>query len=143
VPTDAEISSNIENILLWQPNIDSTDINVIVENGWVILRGSVDALWKKARAEELVLGLSGVLGITNELAIVPTKDYADQAIAEDIESAMERNYTIDQNSVDVKVENGRVTLTGSVDSLAAFRRAQRIVQNTLGVVTVDNKLAIR
>jgi hyperosmotically inducible protein len=143
VPTDAEIRSNINDLLLWQPDIDSTDIDVSVENGWVTLRGSVDAYWKKVRAEELALGLSGVLGITNELAIVPTRRIEDKTIAEDIEAALERQFNIDQDLIDVKVENGKVTLAGSVGSLPAFRAAQMIAGNTLGVLMVDNELTIR
>ncbi len=143
LPVDTEIQSNIENLLLWQPNIDSSSIEVIVENGWVTLRGSVDAYWKKTRVEEIALGLNGVLGIVNELAVVPTKKHEDHTIAEDIEAAMERNFNIDVDLVDIKVENGHVILTGSVPSLPAFRTAQRIVENTLGVVSVDNELVIR
>ena len=140
VPTDIEIKSNIESVLLWQPNIDSTDINITAENGWVILRGSVDAFWKKVRAEELALGLNGVLGVTDELAVVPTEKYTDKTIAEDIESAMERNFNIVVDLIDVEVENGKVTLTGSVTSLPAFRAAQNIAENTPGVLMVDNEL---
>jgi hyperosmotically inducible protein len=143
VPTDIEIKSNIESVLLWQPNIDSTDINITAENGWVILRGSVDAFWKKVRAEELALGLNGVLGVTDELAVVPTEKYTDKTIAEDIESAMERNFNIVVDLIDVEVENGKVTLTGSVTSLPAFRAAQKIAENTPGVLMVDNELVIR
>lgn len=143
IPTDAEIKSNIENTLLWQPNIDSADIDVSVANGWVTLRGNVDVFWKKVRVEELALSLSGVLGITNEISIVPTKEFTDKAVAEDIESAMERNSVIDQDMIDVEVEKGRVTLTGSVDSLPAFRAVQRIAENTPGVLMVNNELMIR
>jgi hyperosmotically inducible protein len=143
VPTDIEIKSNIESVLLWQPNIDSTDINITAENGWVILRGSVDAFWKKVRAEELALGLNGVLGVTDELAVVPTEKYTDKTIAEDIEAAMERNFNIVVDLIDVEVENGKVTLTGSVTSLPAFRAAQKIAENTPGVLMVDNELVIR
>jgi hyperosmotically inducible protein len=142
-PSDVEIKTNIENILLWQPNIDSTDIDVTVNSGWVMLYGSVDAYWKKVRAEELILGLNGVLGLTNELAIVPTERIEDKTIAEDIEAALERQFNIDQNLIDVKVENGQVTLSGSVGSLLAFRAAQRIAENTLGVLIVNNELVIR
>jgi hyperosmotically inducible protein len=143
VPTDIEIKSNIESVLLWQPNIDSTDINITAENGWVILRGSVDAFWKKVRAEELALGLNGVLGVTDELAVVPTEKYTDKTIAEDIEAAMERNFNIVVDLIDVEVENGKVTLTGSVTSLPAFRAAQKIAENTPSVLMVDNELVIR
>lgn len=143
VPADAEILSNIENLLLWQPNIDSTDMDVIVENGWVTLRGSVDAFWKKIRAEELAMDLAGVLGITNELAVVPTEKFEDKTIAQDIEAAMERNANINTDLIDVEVENGKVTLTGSVPSLKALRSAQRIAEHTPGVLMVDNEIAIR
>jgi len=143
VPEDSKIKENIENLLLWQPNIDSTDIDVSVNNGWITLRGSVDAYWKKVRAEALILNLSGVMGITNELAVVPTEKLMDKAIADDIEAAMERDFNIDVDLIDVKVENGRVTLTGSVPSLPAFRSVQRIVENTPGVLMFDNELVIR
>ena len=103
----------------------------------------VNAYWKKVRAEALVLNLSGVMGLTNELAVVPTEKMMDKAIAENIEAAMERDYNIDLDLIDVKVENCTVTLTGSVPSLPAFRSAQKIVENTPGVLMFDNELVVR
>lgn len=143
LPVDSELKTNIENILLLQPDIDSTDIDIKVRNGDVILSGSVDAFWKKVRAEELVFGVKGVVGVTNELAVVPTQEITDKAIAEDIESAMERHFELDPDLIDMKVENGKVTLSGSVSSLPSFRAAQKIAQNTPGVIMVDNELVIR
>lgn len=142
MPSDEEIKNNIQNTLLWQPDIDSTNIEAAVNGGWVTLRGSVDAYWKKVRSEELVLSLNGVLGTTNELAVVPTHKHEDMAVAKDIEAAMDRNGDIEADLVDVKVENGTVTLTGSVRSLPAFRSAQRIAETTLGVLMVCNGLVI-
>ena len=112
-------------------------------NGRVTLRGSVDTLWKKIRIEELTLGLNGVLGITNELAVVPTERYVDKAIAEDIEAALDRNVNIDVDLIELKVENGKVTLSGTVGSLPDFRAAQKIAENTPGMLMVDNELIIR
>ena len=133
LPPDDELEVNIKNILLWQPNIDSAELDVSVENGWVTLRGTVDTYWKKVKAGELTLGLSGVLGITNEIAVVPSESYTDKAIADDIESAMERNFNLDQSMIDVAVENGRITLTGSVRSLVDYKASQKIAENTLCV----------
>lgn len=143
IPTDVEIKANVESLLLWQPDIDSMNIDVTVNKGWVKINGNVDAYWKKVRVEKLILGLNGVLGITNDLAIVPTKTTEDKIIAQDIEAALERQYNIDQDLIDLKVENGQVTLTGSVGSLMAFRAAQRIAENTLGVLLINNALVIR
>ncbi len=143
VPTDIDIRANIENVLLWQPDIDSTNIDVAVENGWVTLKGSVHAFWQKVRAEELILSLSGVLGLTNELAVVPTEKFVDKAIADSIEAALDRDFNVDADLIDVRVENGKVTLTGSVPSLPAFRAVKRIVESTPGVLMVENELIIR
>lgn len=143
IPSDADIKKNLENLLLWQPNIDSTDIRVSVDNGWVKLTGSVDAYWKKVRCEGLALGINGVVGLTSEVAVVPTKDVSDKIIADDILAAMERNIQIDVDLIDVQVENGQVTLNGTVYSLPAFNAARRIAENTFGVLNVDNQLSIR
>ncbi len=142
-PPDSEIQSRVENVLLWQHFIDFTEMEVDVDNGWVTLRGTVDAYWKKVRTEEVVLGVAGVLGVTNELAIVPTKDLDDKIIAEDITAALERNIHTDVDLIDVEVEDGTVTLSGSVPSLPAYRMAERIAENTFGVVMVINELVIR
>jgi len=143
MPSDARIIANIHNLLFQQPDIDSTDIDITVEDGRVVFRGSVDALSKKVRVEELTMGVSGVLGIINELVVVPTNQIADKAVAEAIEAALERRYNVDEDTINVTVENGRVTLAGTVDSRDAFLAAQRTAENTLGVLAVDNELSIR
>ncbi len=143
VPADSHIKSNIENLLRWQPNIDSTDIQVSVDRGWVTLQGSVDAYWKKVRAEDLALGLSGVAGVSNELAVVPSKDVEDMAIAQDIHDAFIRNASVSPDLVDIQVEDGKVILSGSVPSLQAFSAAERIARKTLGVRKIDNRLVIQ
>lgn len=52
-PIDAGIKSKIRNVLNWNPNIDASNINVSVDAGHVTLEGTIDALWKKIRAERL------------------------------------------------------------------------------------------
>ena len=142
-PSDTEIKANIESVLLWQPKIDSLDIDVSVENGSVTLRGSVDSYVKKVRAEELALALSGVLKIKNELAVVPTRGFTDKAIANDIEFSLKRNVSVDVDLIDVKVENGKVTLSGIVSSLPTLCAVKKIVENTPGVIMVSSELVIR
>jgi osmotically-inducible protein OsmY len=143
VPSCAEIKASIERVLLWQPDIDSLDIDVSMEDGAVVLQGSVDAYWKKIRAEELALALSGVSSIRNELAVVPSGAYTDKAIADDIESALKQNIGADVDSIEVRVENGKVALSGSVSSLPALYAAEKIVENTPGVILYSTELVVR
>ncbi len=142
VPTDTEIKSNVESTLTWNASVDSTAIDVSVTNGTVTLEGTVDEYWQRWKAEDLVSDLSGVITVENHLTVVPTESYVDKDIAEDIEAALERNLYVDAENVTVKVENGAVTLTGTLPTYNARRRAYSAAANTLGVVEVNNNIVV-
>ncbi len=67
----------------------------------------------------------------------------DGRIADDIVAALELSIPDDAGSIDVRVNNGEVTLSGTVSSLLAFRLAQKMAETTPGVPAVDNDLEIR
>ena len=83
-PIDDEILNTIENLLAWIPYIDSSKINISVDGGLVTLEGSVDTYWKKIRIEDIIFDIKGVNRISNKLSIVPTKDFIDEQIANNI-----------------------------------------------------------
>jgi len=143
VPADSEIAANLMNIISWDSDLENADIDVSVKDGWVTLRGTVNAYWKKLCAEELASTPTGVHGVTNELAVVPSGSYEDKLIADSIVAALERNTHGDVEFINVQVNRGEVTLTGSVSSLPAFRAAQQAAEYTPGVVAVNNDLTIR
>jgi len=143
VPADAQVGTNLANIISWDSDLENADIDASIEDGWVTLRGAVDAYWKKLRAEELASTLTGVHGVTNELAVVPSRSYEDKLVADSLVAALERTIPSDVEFVNVQVDRGEVTLTGSVSSLPAFRAAQQTAEYTPGVVAVNNELTIR
>ncbi len=142
-PPDDEIQENVANVLRGDFDLEDADVDVYIAQGWVTLRGAVDAHWKKQKAADMVSTLAGVRGITNELAVVPSRTYEDKLIADSIVAALERNIPVDARAVDVRVNGGEVTLSGAVSSLPAFRAAQAISEDTPGVVAVNNDLEIR
>ncbi len=66
----------------------------------------------------------------------------DDRIADSIVVALELSIPDDVGSIDVRVNDGEVTLSGAVSSLLAFRIAQRFAEGTPGVVAVNNDLEI-
>ena len=142
-PPDEEIRENVANIIYWDSDLKDADIAVFVVEGWLTLRGTVDAYWKKQRAQETASMLTGVRGITNELAVVPSRTYEDRLIADSIIAALERNVQVDASTIHVNVNGGEVTLSGVVWSLPVFRAAQATAEDTPGVVAVNNDLEIR
>lgn len=141
VPSDEEIQDDIENILLWDTDIDSTKIDVSVNDNEVTLEGSVDAYWKIYAAERLA-DTTGVYSIENKLAVVPSEDEEDEVIAESIVNALTRNVDVNSEDVEVKVKNGEVTLRGTVSSWSAYRAAEESSFFTAGVTDVDNLIEI-
>ncbi len=142
IPTDKEIRDQIENTLLWNTDIDTLKIDIEVENQWATLKGDVESYWKKYLAEQKALGTRGVVGVTNEIAVVPTEKVTDEAIAEDIIKAIERNVNVVAENVTVKVEDGEVTLTGSVPDWSAKNSAFMESISAWGVKNVVNKIII-
>lgn len=141
LPSDSQLESNIRDAMLWDPDVDSTKIDISVSAGVVTLEGDVDSYWKISRAEDNA-NLLGVVAVKNKLAVVPEEDILDEDIAEDIVNALTRNYLTDIDDITVKVEDGSVTLTGSVTSWTAFRSAEDTAFFTAGVREVDNQLQI-
>ena len=143
LPPDGQIMSNVEDTFRWDPELNDAEIDVIVIDGWVTLRGTVDAYWKKARAQGKAAGITGVVGVTNELAVVPSRDLADVGIAEAIVSAIERDMRVSAKDVTVQVDDGRVTLSGIVPDWRARAAAENAAHYTGGVVDVENEIVIK
>ncbi|WP_138429336.1 BON domain-containing protein [Fodinibius saliphilus] len=142
VPTDEQIKNNVVTALALDGDLKSYKIDVDVKQGWVTLEGTVNAYWEKIHAKNEVLELNGVIGVTNNLGVVPTGDYMDESIAKDIVSALERNVNIFADDVNIRVENGNVTLEGTVETSKAKNAAFDSALYTPGVVSVDNKIMV-
>lgn len=65
---------------------------------------------------------------------------SDDRIREDINERLTQHPDIDASEIDVRVENGEVTLTGTVDERHAKRLAEDIAEGVSGVKDVHNQL---
>ena len=137
-PSDEQIRKSIEHLLEWNSSIDSKHVRVRVENGIVTLEGSVDALWRKFHAEDVLMQLTGVAGINNKLTVVPTKDVSDELIAESLNNALSRNPMINADAIEVRVANGVVRLGGAVPNWTARQIVYNSALNTFGAIGVDD-----
>jgi hypothetical protein len=68
---------------------------------------------------------------------------SDDRIREDISDRLSDDDNIDASNLEIRVENGQVTLTGEVDSKFAKRRAEDIAEEVSGVSDVQNNLRLR
>ncbi len=67
---------------------------------------------------------------------------SDDRIKEDINDRLTDDYYLDASDIDVEVNNGEVTLTGTVDSRYAKRRAEDIAEDISGVTHCENRIRV-
>ena len=67
---------------------------------------------------------------------------SDQHIDDDVRRRLTQHGHLDASNIDVKVNNGEVTLTGSVDSRHDKRMAENVADSVSGVKDVHNNLMI-
>jgi osmotically-inducible protein OsmY len=121
---DAELRNAVEDALLRDPATESYEVSVSVTNGTVSLAGTVDSWQERELCGTVAKGVSGVRGIENILAVDYKTDRPDFEIKEEIEARMQNDILVDDLLVDVQVDDGEVTLDGSVGSLAESYRAR-------------------
>ncbi len=143
--TDYQIKEDVLDELAWQPNIDETQIGVIVEKGVVTLSGVVNNYSKKLDAEKAAKRVEGVKAVALDIEVKYGTDFkkTDKEIAKAIVEAFEWNSAVPQDDIKIKVENGWVYLTGEVQWNYQKSAAKNAVENLLGVVGVRNLITLK
>lgn len=143
--TDAQIKMDVLDELKWQPNVDETQIGVIVENGVVTLSGVVNDYSKKTAAERAAKRVSGVKAVAEDIEVKYGESYkkTDKEIAKAVVNALEWNASVPDDKITVKVEDGWVYLNGEVEWSYQRDAAKRTVEHLLGVKHVANNISIK
>ncbi|MEO8281180.1 MAG: BON domain-containing protein [Ideonella sp.] len=138
--SDADIAQSAKNIIGWTSSLPADAVKVMVEGGWLTLSGDVEWQFQRQDAADSVRYLSGVTGVSNQIAIKPT--LAATAVKSDIEAALKRRATDDANTISVAVKGGDVTLTGTVHSWDERDLAKRSAWGSSGVRNVVDKMTL-
>ena len=143
--TDKVLRQTIVDELDFEPSVDSANIGVAVDNGVVTLTGHVASYAEKVAAERAVERIKGVRAIAEKIEVryPGHKRTSDDEIAERALSIIGWNIQVPKDSVHVKVENGWVTLTGTVEWQYQRVAAESAVRGLSGVVTVENLIDVR
>lgn len=111
---DTDIARAAESALRWHTVLPREAVQVTVDKGWITLRGQVDWAFQRRDAEEAVRNLVGVIGVSDEIALKqrPTPAGIEQRIRE----ALTRQAQREAKHMDIRVDDGIVTLRGTVHS---------------------------
>jgi osmotically-inducible protein OsmY len=141
--SDTDISQDILRRFLNSADLKPGGIQVKVVDGNVTLSGQVDSWSRQKEAELLAAEVRGVKSVINEVEIHYKKNRSDDAIKKDVISAIGRDAYLYGLPISVSVEDGIVTLKGSVGNAHQKDRASDDSLGVENVKDVKNELDVR
>ncbi len=139
--TDAEIADVAESALRTNVSVPADRLKLVVQSGWILLEGEVVLQYQRQAAEDALVHLPGVKGITNNIVV------NSQASANDVQNriqdAIRRRAQLDASNITVKSADGTVTLEGRVHSWDERMQAETAAWQAPGVLQIIDHLEVQ
>ena len=143
--TDAEIQKDVIDELKWEPSLQAGEVGVAVKNGVVTLSGTLNSYFKKTMAEKAASRVAGVKAVAEDIEVHTTTPLFknDSELAQAILNSLKWLSAVNDEKIKVKVDDGYVTLEGTVDWRYQRVAAINAVENITGVKNVINKIQVK
>lgn len=141
-PNDAEITQAVTAEISHDPAVEAEAVGVTTADGVVTLKGTVESLLLKNRAERIAETAKGVRSVVNLLEVEPAQGRSDREIRRDVEAALLTDPAADSYEILTEVSDGIVTLTGTVDSFAEKLLAESVAESVRGVRGIVDEIAL-
>jgi len=140
---DTDLTSDVSDELFWDPKVDNTAVAVSADNGKITLRGTVGSLREKREAQKAAQRVFGVISVDNKLQVKLMNDdkRADAELRGDVLQALMLDSLVPK-TVDVKVEDAFVTLTGTANWQYQRDEADFVASNIVGTLDVFDEIEI-
>ncbi len=131
-----------------QANMQVVQVQVDEEASIVHLKGTVDTMGDRTRAEEVASAAVGTTGrVLNELTVKGLNDSTADDFDDDIDDTLNRTVDSDpiltERDIEFDVVNGMVTIRGEVASAGEKAQVEQLAKAAPGVKDVANALEIK
>jgi osmotically-inducible protein OsmY len=140
---NTDLTADVGDELFWDPKLDSTAIAVSADDGSITMRGTVGSLREKREAKKAAERVFGVISVDNQLQVKLMNDdkRADAEVRGDVLQALMLD-SIVPSTVDAKVSDGFVTLTGSANWQYQRDEAEFVASNIVGALDVIDEVEL-
>ncbi len=142
---NAELQTDVQDAIKWEPLMHAAEIGVTVKDGVVTLTGTVDSYGKKLEAEKAAKNVSGVKAVVEKIEVEFPHSWSrtDNDIAVEVLNALKSNWLVPADKVKVKIEDGWVTLDGQLHHNYEREAAKNAVRFQMGVKGVTDNIVIQ
>lgn len=141
---DTDLTADVTDELFWDPKVDNTAIAVTAADGTITLRGTVGGLREKREAQKAAQRVFGVISVDNQLQVKLLNDTkrVDAELRGDVLQALMLDSLVPK-TVDAKVDDGFVTLTGTADWQYQRDEAEFVTSNIVGALDVFDEIELK
>ena len=138
-----DLAADVSAELFWDPKVDSAAIAVSADDGKITLRGTTGSLREKREAKKAAQRVYGVTSVDNQLQVKLMNDQkrADADLRGDVLQALTLDGLV-PSTVDAKVDDGFVTLTGTAEWQYQRDEAEYVAANIVGVLDVYDEIEL-
>ena len=142
--TNEQLQKDVQDAIKWQPLLKAAEVGVTAKDGVVSLTGIVSSFTKKLEAEKAAKGVLGVKAVVEDIHVKFANDInkTDLDLANEVLSGMKWNWSIPNDKIQVKVEDGWVTLDGAVEWNYQRDAAKNSATDLIGVKGVINNIKV-
>jgi len=138
---DQDIKDDISVAYLQNPSTYAPDLKIQISEGVVTLTGPVASSWERGEAVNAAKGIMGVTTVIDCMNIDSQKKHSRLEWLDIITAMLAEDRYLFDNSLIIKIYDGRVILQGSVDTDVEKAYASKIIL-ALGIGEVDNQLIV-
>ena len=140
---DTDLTADVSDELYWDPKVDNSAIAASADDGKITLRGTVGGLREKREAKKAAERVFGVVSVDNKLQVKLMNDdkRADADLRGDVLQALMLDGLVPK-TVDAKVDDGFVTLTGTANWQYQRDEAEFVASNIVGALDVFDEIGL-
>jgi osmotically-inducible protein OsmY len=133
--SNSELQQDVIDELRWDPSTRDCEIGVAARDGVVTLSGEVSSYAQKLAAEAAAERVAGVRALAEDLS--------DTDLAHACLNALKWDVDVPDDRLQLKVENGWVTVEGTVSTHFQRQAAERAVRYLTGVKGIINHAVVK
>jgi osmotically-inducible protein OsmY len=143
--SNSELQQDVIDELRWDPSTRDCEIGVSARDGVVTLSGEVASYAQKLAAEAAAERVAGVRALAEDLKVkLPSMlERSDTDLAHACLNALKWDVDVPDDRLQLKVENGWVTVEGTVSTHFQRQAAERAVRYLTGVKGIINHAVVK
>jgi len=142
--SNQDLQKDVQDAIKWDPSLKGAEIKVAARDGLITLSGIVKSYLDKSNIETVAKSVYGVNAIIDHITVNVIGDdgISDEEIAKGVIDALKINL-VPLDRVQVKVEQGHVTLDGELSYNFQKEAATKVAGNVDGVKILNNNICVK